>query len=249
MRLDVGCGSRKDGDVGLDVEPGPNADIVCDITKAPWTGANGEPVPGGWDSIVMHQVLEHLPLRGAGVRQRDDPIFVVAREVYRLLKPGGVWEFDVPHFRGWGGCGNPLHVRFYNERSFGWLLGDDRFLEPDLHNCIPRFELSEPVRLTRSWEGGWLNVWHFRRYAPSFLRALYRLKLGIPDVIYVKLRKPYRVLGEEETGERNFLVLPVLAVAVLSGVALYLVTQPLVKMVDVPKGVRKKPVDAKVGLR
>jgi hypothetical protein len=26
-------------------------------------------------------------------------------------------------------------------------------------------------------------------------------------------------------------------------------TQPLVKMVDVPKGVRKKPVDAKVGLR
>lgn len=49
--------------------------------------------------------------------------------------------------------------------------------------------------------------------------------------------------GLEELG------LAVLAVAVLSGVALYLVIRFFETLVDVPKGVRKKPVDAKVGLR
>ena len=73
--LDVGCGDRKTEDaLGIDIVGLPGVDIVHDLNVFPWPLESGS-----FDKVLMLNILEHL----------DDTIKVM-REVYRILKPGGI---------------------------------------------------------------------------------------------------------------------------------------------------------------
>lgn len=80
--LDVGCGNRKIGEVGIDRDPSSDADIIHNVEKGLPFG-NEE-----FGCVVSRHLLEHLN-NAQGL----------LNEVYRVLKPGGrlVLETEKPY--------------------------------------------------------------------------------------------------------------------------------------------------------
>ncbi len=59
------------------------------------------------DYILARDIIEHLP----------DKLFTM-NEAWRVLKPGGVIDIEVPTTDGNGAFSDPTHTSFWNRRSF-----------------------------------------------------------------------------------------------------------------------------------
>ena len=82
MKLNLGCGDKKyDGYVNVDLHGSP--DVTCDLSVFPWPFEDASA-----EEIFSEHFLEH-------VNDYEKTIF----EMHRILKPGGVLHFKVPHFR------------------------------------------------------------------------------------------------------------------------------------------------------
>lgn len=105
MKLNLGCNRRKlDGYINVDIMQEVNPDLVCDVSK-------GLPFPdSSVDEVRAFDFLEHIAL--------GKTIFVV-EEIWRVLKPGGVFEHFTPSTDGRGAFQDPTHVSFWNINS--WL--------------------------------------------------------------------------------------------------------------------------------
>jgi len=112
--LDLGCGATKyPGAVGIDQLQLPGVDIVHDLEKFPY------PFPeDSFDKIVARNLLEHLP----------DTV-AVFREVHRLLKPGGTFYFEVPHFSCCDMYKDPTHKSFYTYDTVGYFAPEDELFK------------------------------------------------------------------------------------------------------------------------
>ncbi|GET37168.1 class I SAM-dependent methyltransferase [Microseira wollei] len=87
--LDFGAGNTPEGDLRpnicyLDVQQYPHTDIVCNTTKLPFPDAI-------FDAVISQAVFEHIP----------NP-FLTAKELHRILKPGGIIFIDTAFMQ-------PLH--------------------------------------------------------------------------------------------------------------------------------------------
>jgi SAM-dependent methyltransferase len=178
--LDIGCGDVRDpaADVGMDFYPFPGATIVHDVSQFPW------PIEqASFDRAIAHEIIEHLPVRDdtAG----EDLFFRFFDEVWRILKPGGILDFDVPHANGTAAYGDPTHRRFFTEEAFNFLWN------PKRGPLYPRklWELVE-LKVDYFYGAGGLNQWHFRKYLPRIDHLFCRMKVGTPHLIWVTLRKP-----------------------------------------------------------
>ena len=84
MKLNLGCGPTPlQGHVNVDRIPAPGVDMVLDLDKFPWPWRDGSV-----DAITSSHWLDHVADYGQTVL-----------EMHRILKPGGVLSFRVPHFR------------------------------------------------------------------------------------------------------------------------------------------------------
>lgn len=102
--LDVGCGSNKQTEVGIDRRAAPGVDIVHDLTRAPW------PVPDdAFDGAYTSHLLEHM----AG-----EDFWTVLREVHRVVRSGGRVTVIVPHKDHDDAWADPTHVRFFTKGTF-----------------------------------------------------------------------------------------------------------------------------------
>lgn len=100
MKLNLGAGSTKlDGFVGVDIRP--VSDMTADLSN-PWPFED-ESI----EEIRASHIVEHLP----------DPLFTMA-EAFRVLKPGGRIDIDVPSTNGMGAFQDPTHKSFWNLNSF-----------------------------------------------------------------------------------------------------------------------------------
>lgn len=96
LRLDLGCGpNKKEGFVGVDIEPFAGVDEIHDLRKTPW--------PWGKDSVDevnCSHFLEHLtgPERVA-----------FFNELYRVMKVEGKATFITPHWGSGRAYGDPTH--------------------------------------------------------------------------------------------------------------------------------------------
>ena len=82
MKLNLGCGDKKyEGFVNVDLYGEP--DVRCDLSQFPWPFEDDSA-----DEIFSEHFLEH-------VADYEKTVF----EMHRILKPGGVLHFKVPHFR------------------------------------------------------------------------------------------------------------------------------------------------------
>lgn len=107
--LNLGCGYRKlPGFVNIDSRAEVQPDQVCNVLA-------GLPYPdNSVDMIRADDFLEHIPI-GAVVGVMED--------IWRVLKPGGVFESSTPSTDGRGAFQDPTHVSFWNRNS--WLYYSD----------------------------------------------------------------------------------------------------------------------------
>ena len=85
MKLDVGCaGNRLEGYIGLDMNAGPNVDVVHDLTNLPLPFGDG-----AMEEVFCSHTLEHIPL------DYQKPLLC---EFRRILAPGGKLRVVAPNF-------------------------------------------------------------------------------------------------------------------------------------------------------
>lgn len=94
-RIDIGCGKNKQpGFIGVDAIPFEGVDIVHDI-RTPWPWEDNSV-----DEAYSSHTLEHLT-------QEERCFF--ARELFRVLKPGGKAAIITPHWSSERAYGDPTH--------------------------------------------------------------------------------------------------------------------------------------------
>ena len=111
--IELGCGPNKiAGAIGVDKYEGEAVDIIADIEKGlPFLPDNSV------DELSSRHLLEHI-----------ENLELLIREIYRVLKPGGLHRVVVPHFS------NPYFYSDYTHRRF---LGR----EDGTYGPIPRRKL------------------------------------------------------------------------------------------------------------
>jgi ubiquinone/menaquinone biosynthesis C-methylase UbiE len=78
LTLDVGCGGKKRGNIGIDLQKTSAVDIIADAHSLPFK-------QGVFSYCYIFSVLEHV----------KDPLCTL-REIRRVLKPGGKLKILVP---------------------------------------------------------------------------------------------------------------------------------------------------------
>ena len=82
QRLNLGCGDKKrEGYTNVDLCGDP--DLTCDLNVFPWPFADNSV-----DEVFSEHFLEH-------VMDYEKTVW----EMHRILKPGGLLHFKVPHFK------------------------------------------------------------------------------------------------------------------------------------------------------
>lgn len=116
MKLNLGSGwDKKNGFVNIDIDPGAEPDVVCDILHMPFR-------EGAADGVRAFDVLEHVP---------NDKRIAVIEEIYRVLKPDGLFEHFTPTTDGRGAFQDPTHLSFWNINSWFYycpeLIGGKKY--------------------------------------------------------------------------------------------------------------------------
>ena len=112
LRLDVGCGDRKEkGWVGMDRRPLPNVDVVHDAEVTPW------PLEENSCALIrMVHLWEHL---------RPWHTIDVMNEMWRIMAPEGQLQLTLPYGWSHGYVQDPTHCNPANETT--WQYFDPSF--------------------------------------------------------------------------------------------------------------------------
>lgn len=107
--LNLGCGYHKlDGFINIDNRPEVNPDMVCDVISGLPYETNSV------DMIRADDFLEHIPI---------GKVVPTMEEIWRVLKPDGIFESSTPSTDGRGAFQDPTHVSFWNRNS--WFYYSD----------------------------------------------------------------------------------------------------------------------------
>jgi SAM-dependent methyltransferase len=84
LKLDIGCGgNKKPGFSGVDINPGEQVDFVMDVTKLKFDD-------NSIDEVFSRRCIQHV---------EDD--IKAFREIFRVLKPNGIFTLQVASWYGW----------------------------------------------------------------------------------------------------------------------------------------------------
>jgi len=147
--LDFGSGSQPRNPFGA------KKLFTVDVYRSsPHTPTNliqpGDPLPfanNSFSSISAYDVVEHLSrdsMRG------NDFIFYM-KEIYRVLKPGGVALIIFPAFPHRDAFSDPTHINFITPRTIDYFVGNK--LPPFYAGIDTNFEvlLNKPLRFWKNW--------------------------------------------------------------------------------------------------
>lgn len=105
--LDLGCSDNKTGSaIGVDIDIKNHPDIIFDLNKFPYPLKDNS-----IDTVYAKHILEHL-----------GDLYGIFKEVYRILKDGGDFMIEVPHFSCRVAYSEPEHNRFYSYFMFDKLI-------------------------------------------------------------------------------------------------------------------------------
>lgn len=124
LMLNLGCGyDHIAGYVNIDNRPETAPDMVADVLSGLPYDDNSV------DGVRAYDFLEHIPIG----RQID-----VITDIWRVLKPGGIFESLTPSTDGRGAFQDPFHLSFWNQNS--WLYYSDPETR-HLYNIKADFEI------------------------------------------------------------------------------------------------------------
>lgn len=130
MILDIGAGPRSGADVQMDLVKWNDKILVHDIVDVPWPFEDES-----FDEVRAEQVLEHIPgvayyplkhpeIENKVVWKHAYPRVMVMKEIYRVLKPGGILHASVPTTHEQFSQ-DPTHVGpMWLEGTFNYFCGE-----------------------------------------------------------------------------------------------------------------------------
>jgi SAM-dependent methyltransferase len=121
MKINLGSGGKPlDGYINVDVNRNaPKVDIVWDLDTYPWPFEDGT-----IDEVFMDQCLEHLTDHNRAMK-----------EIYRILKKGGIARISVPHFTWQFAFHDPTHKHFYGYNTFFYYAGAGGYFDFKFSSC------------------------------------------------------------------------------------------------------------------
>lgn len=125
VKINLGSGQQKlEGFINIDNRLEMSPDVCCDVIAGlPFADSSVDMVRA-WD------FLEHIPL-GKTVS--------VIEEIYRVLKPGGIFDSHTPDAsRGQGAFQDPTHISFWVKNSWLYYSND---LFRSLYNVKAKFQI------------------------------------------------------------------------------------------------------------
>lgn len=136
IRLDLGCGQNcPDGFIGIDKVSYPGVDMV-------WNLERGLPFA---DSAVRevraNRVLEFL----------SDPVQILM-DIHRVLRPGGLFRFEVQSTLGEGAFSDSRHRSLWNKSTFDLMCDDEHCRELGIDGRL--FDPNDPPQLENQKSGG-----------------------------------------------------------------------------------------------
>lgn len=112
--VDLGCGTRKhDGCFGVDVTQYEGVDHVQDLRFTPLPFVDNQLA-----AVYSSHFQEHLTF--------DENIYIF-NEVYRCLKPGGIFDVIVPHAMSYAQVSDLSHKSAWTEDTFGYFTPENKY--------------------------------------------------------------------------------------------------------------------------
>lgn len=137
VKLDLACGqTKKEGFVGVDIQPLIGVDVVCDLEVYPW------PFPDdSVDEIYCSHYFEHT----------TDPMKFM-NELYRIMKKGAKGTIMCPYYTSIRAWQDPTHKRAISEASFIYYNKEWREINQLTHYPITcDFDISIQLLFTPEW--------------------------------------------------------------------------------------------------
>ena len=107
VTLDFGCSNNKvDQAFGVDIDLRNRPDLVFDLSRFPYPLKESSV-----DRVYAKHILEHL-----------EDLYGIFKEVYRILKDGGDFIIEVPHFSSHVAYSEPEHNRYFSYFIFDKLI-------------------------------------------------------------------------------------------------------------------------------
>lgn len=105
--INLGCGNKKLAEeIGVDIIDGPLVDIVADLNQYPLPFDDNSV-----DIVRSSHCFEHL-----------DNIVTLMDDLHRMLKPGGILEFTVPHVSNIGFFRDPTHKHSFTLGTMDYFV-------------------------------------------------------------------------------------------------------------------------------
>lgn len=130
IKLNLGGGRKRyPGFLNVDKAALPETDLQWNLEKVPLPFADNSV-----SKIISEHALEHV-----------FNFVELLEEMYRITKPGGIWEIVVPYYKYEGTFRDPTHRCFFSENTFDYFKEGNTFdyystirlriLKKDLRNC------------------------------------------------------------------------------------------------------------------
>ena len=186
-RLNLGCGfDKRKGWINADNFKECEPDVFVDIESFPWPFEDNS-----FDQILMKHVLEHVGATFADFR-------LVMRELYRVLKPDGVLEIHVPHFRHDTYWSDPTHVRAFTPLTFEMMskARNDVWIAKKVNYTMLAYALGVDFELllaTQEYDSQWIAKEQRGEITRDELRIAATERWGVVRELKVRIKaiKPW----------------------------------------------------------
>jgi len=142
LQLNLGGGRRRYPNfINVDKAALPETDLQWNLEKVPLPFAENSV-----SKIISEHTLEHV-----------FNFVELLEEMYRITKPGGVWEIVVPYYKYEGTFRDPTHRCFFSENTFDYFKEGNTF---DYYSPVRVKILKKELLIYLSL---WAKMWLARR--------------------------------------------------------------------------------------
>lgn len=169
--LDLGSGPRPKNPYNADIVIG--VDIREGLSNVVRANLVYEPIPfenDSFDFLTAFDFIEHIPRvisiydSVKGANQLRFPFIELMNEIYRVLRPGGIFFSSTPAFPHSEAFQDPTHVNIITEKTF-LMYFNDHYPVAHIYGFVGGFKI-----IAQEWDGAKLVVKMVKSERPDLER-------------------------------------------------------------------------------